>query len=52
VETGARAQVLITMSVMAYRQGRVLYFNDSNWQVTDTPPAVSTSKPAARPAKA
>lgn len=47
VETGARAQVLITMSVMAYRQGRVLYFNESNWQVTDTPPAAISSKPAA-----
>ncbi|HWD99235.1 MAG TPA: hypothetical protein VG345_09365, partial [Bryobacteraceae bacterium] len=55
VETGARAQVLITMSVMAYRQGRVLYFNESNWQVTDTPPGLTngltTSRPAA-PAKA
>jgi predicted dehydrogenase len=52
VETGARAQVLITMSVMAYQKGRVLYFNESNWQVTDTPPGLTTSKPAAAPAKA
>jgi predicted dehydrogenase len=39
VETGARAQVLITMSVMSYRQGKVLYFNEKTWQVSDRPPA-------------
>ncbi len=38
VETGARAQVLITMAVMSYRQGKVLYFNEKTWQVTDHPP--------------
>ena len=38
VETGARAQVLIAMAVMSYRQGKVLYFNEKNWQVTDRPP--------------
>jgi len=38
VETGARAQVLITMAVMSYRQGKVMYFNEKTWQVTDHPP--------------
>jgi len=38
VETAARAQVLITMAVMSYRQGKVLYFDEKNWTVTDTPP--------------
>jgi predicted dehydrogenase len=37
VETAARAQVLISMSVMSYRQGKVLYFNESNWKVSDKP---------------
>lgn len=38
VETAARAQVLITMSVMSYREGRVLYFDERNWKVTPKPP--------------
>jgi predicted dehydrogenase len=38
VETAARAQVLITMAVMSYRQGRVLYFDEKNFQVLPTPP--------------
>ena len=37
VETAARAQVLISMSVESYRQGRVLYFDEKNWKVTDKP---------------
>jgi hypothetical protein len=32
-----RAQVLISMSVESYRQGRVLYFDEKNWKVTDKP---------------
>ncbi len=40
VETAARAQVLITMSVESYRQGRVLYFDEKNFQVLPTPPKV------------
>jgi hypothetical protein len=43
VETGARAQVLIAMAVMSYRQGKVLYFNEKNWQVTDRPPVPEPS---------
>jgi predicted dehydrogenase len=38
VETGARAQVLITMAVQSFRQGKVLYFNDKTWKVSDKPP--------------
>lgn len=38
VETAARAQVLITMSVESYRQGRVLYFDEKNFKVLPTPP--------------
>jgi predicted dehydrogenase len=38
VETAARAQVLITMAVESYRQGRVLYFDEANFRVLPTPP--------------
>jgi predicted dehydrogenase len=38
VETGARAQVLISMSVLAYREGRVLYFDEKTWKVSNKPP--------------
>lgn len=38
VDTGARAQVLITMAVHSYRQGKVLYFDDKNWKIVDKPP--------------
>jgi len=34
VETAARAQVLISMSVQAYREGRTLFFDEKNWTVT------------------
>jgi predicted dehydrogenase len=37
VETGACAQVLITMAVESYRQGKVLYFDDKKWKVADKP---------------
>ncbi|HUQ91044.1 MAG TPA: Gfo/Idh/MocA family oxidoreductase [Bryobacteraceae bacterium] len=37
VETGARAQVLITMAVHSYREGKVLYFDEKNWKVVDKP---------------
>lgn len=37
VDTAARAQVLITMAVQSYREGRVLYFDQTNWKVTDKP---------------
>lgn len=38
VETGARAQVLITMAVQSYREGRVLYFDEKNWKVLPKAP--------------
>jgi len=31
--------VLITMAVHAYREGKVLYFDEKNWKVLDKPPA-------------
>lgn len=37
VETAARAQVLISLAVQSYRQGKVLYFDDKNWKVVDRP---------------
>ena len=37
VETGARAQVLISMAVQSYREGRVLYFDDKTWKVSPKP---------------
>ncbi len=38
VETGARAQVLITMAVKSFREGKVLYFDDKNWKIVDKAP--------------
>src|SRR5216684_7079636 len=38
VDTAFRAQVTITMSVMAYRQGRVLYWDDKAMKVVTEPP--------------
>ena len=38
VETAARAQVLITMSVLSYREGRVLYFDADKFRVTAKAP--------------
>ena len=37
VDTGARAQVLITMAVHSYREGKVLYFDEKNWKIVDKP---------------
>ncbi len=37
VETAACAQVLITMAVQSYRQGKVLYFDEKNFKIVDTP---------------
>jgi predicted dehydrogenase len=37
VETGARAQVLISMAVQSYKEGRTLYFDDKVWKVKDKP---------------
>lgn len=38
VETGAKAQVLISMAVQSFREGRVLYFDESKWKVVSRPP--------------
>jgi predicted dehydrogenase len=38
VETGARAQVLISMAVQAYREGKVLYFDEKKWKAVDKAP--------------
>jgi hypothetical protein len=40
VETGARAQVLISMAVQSYREGRVLYFDEEKWKVVTKAPRV------------
>jgi predicted dehydrogenase len=37
VETGACAQVVISMAVESYRQGRVLYFDEKKWKISDKP---------------
>ncbi|MEP6539713.1 MAG: Gfo/Idh/MocA family oxidoreductase, partial [Bryobacteraceae bacterium] len=37
VETAAHAQVLISMGVQSYRQGKVLYFDEKTWKVLDKP---------------
>ncbi len=37
VETGAKAQVLISMAVQSYREGRVLYFDEKTWKVSAKP---------------
>ena len=38
VDTAAHAQVLISMAVQSYREGRVLYFDEKRWKVTDKAP--------------
>lgn len=38
VETGAKAQVVISMAVQSYREGRVLYFDETRWRVLARPP--------------
>jgi len=37
VETAAHAQVLISMGVQSYREGKVLYFDEKKWKVSDKP---------------
>lgn len=37
VETAARAQVAITLAVHSYRQGKVLYFDEAKFKMTDKP---------------
>ncbi len=37
-DVGAKPQVLISMAVQSYREGRILYFDEANWKVTDRPP--------------
>jgi predicted dehydrogenase len=38
VETAAHAQVTISMAVQSYRSGKVLYFDDKTWKVSDKAP--------------
>ncbi len=38
VDTGARAQVLISMAVQSYREGRILYFDEKTWKVSPNKP--------------
>jgi predicted dehydrogenase len=38
VNTAARAQVLISMAVQSYREGRILYFDDKTWKVLPKAP--------------
>jgi len=38
VLTGAKAQVVITLSVDSYRQGKILYYDEANLKTTDSPP--------------
>jgi hypothetical protein len=37
VETAACAQVLISLAVQSYREGRTLYFDESTWKVSPKP---------------
>jgi predicted dehydrogenase len=37
VETGACTQVLVSMAVQSYREGRVLYFDEKSWKVLSKP---------------
>jgi predicted dehydrogenase len=37
VNTAACAQILITMAVQSYRQGKVMYFDEKAFKVSDTP---------------
>ena len=37
VETAACAQVLISMAVRSYREGRTLYFDEKTWKVSPKP---------------
>jgi hypothetical protein len=38
VRTAACAQVLISVSVQSYREGRTLYFGEETWKVSAKPP--------------
>jgi hypothetical protein len=37
VETAACAQVLISLAVQSYREGRTLYFDEKTWKVSPKP---------------
>jgi predicted dehydrogenase len=37
VETGACAQVVINLAVESYRQGKVMYFDEKKWKMSDKP---------------
>ena len=38
VETASCAQVVISMAVLSYREGRILYFDEKKWKVGPKPP--------------
>ncbi len=38
VETAAKAQVVITMAVQSYRQGKILYFDEKTFKIVDKAP--------------
>jgi hypothetical protein len=40
VETAAHAQVLITLAVESYRDGRVKYWDEKTWKSSDRPTKV------------
>ena len=42
MEIGAKPQVLISMAVQSYREGRVLYFDEKSWKVSSDPPPSTT----------
>ena len=37
LKPGACAQVAISMAVESYRQGKVLYFDEKKWKMSDKP---------------
>jgi predicted dehydrogenase len=37
VETAAHAQILISLAVQSYQEGRVKYWDEKNWQAVDSP---------------
>ena len=37
VETGARAQAVINLAVQSYREGRILYWDESSWNASPNP---------------
>ncbi len=38
VETGAKAQIVINLTVESYREGKVLYWDEKKWKAVDKAP--------------